>query len=40
MKCNNCGGEMELKKDEDVLIPVGDDEEPTHKDTSKSGGKE
>ena len=26
MKCNNCGGEMEFKKNEDILIPVGDEE--------------
>ena len=29
MECNNCGGEMEFKKNEDILIPVGEDEEPS-----------
>ena len=24
MKCNNCGGEMEYKENESILIPVGD----------------
>ncbi len=27
MKCNHCGGEMEWKENEDILIPVGDDED-------------
>ncbi len=26
MKCNHCGGDMVFKKDEDILIPVGNDE--------------
>ncbi len=25
IKCNNCNGDMEFKKNEDILIPVGDD---------------